>query len=365
MPILIIWWLLILFWIFDIYSISIFSSFQLTWHQFWNPSNYFYFLRQLKHLLIAIIFWILIYFVPLEFFKKNKWKIFIVSLLFLLLVFTSLWLELKWARWWLHLPWFWSVQPWEFVKLAFVIFFSWWLVKKSKILNNIEWYFAMIIVLCISFFLFFVIPDLWTVLVLWPVALIMYAYAWWNIKYIFVSLFLWIIFTFTAWMHFNYIKKRLVFFIHPEIDKTEKWIWYQTRQSLIAIWAWWVLWRWYWKWLQKFWFLPEAQSDFIFAAFSEEIWLLWNSILLLLYFLLAYFVTRKIQYVKDKYYQYLTVWILSLILWQAFVNIWVNTKIIPLTWLTLPFISYWWTALMVNIIELIILYKILYENKKV
>jgi cell division protein FtsW (lipid II flippase) len=69
-----------------------------------------------------------------------------------------------------------------------------------------------------------------------------------------------------------------------------------------------------------------------------------------------------LPYVKDKYYQYLAVGILALILWQAFVNIWVNTKIIPLTGLTLPFISYGWTALMVNIIELVLLYKILYKK---
>jgi len=363
MPIFIVGFVLVLFGIFAIYSVSIFPSFQLTLHKFHDPSNYFYFLRQLKHLFLAIVLATGVYFVPLDFIKRNRWKIFLVTLLFLLLVFTPLWLELKGAKWWLHLPGFWSVQPWEFVKLWFVIFFSWWLLKKSKILDSLEWYIAMLIVVWVSLFLFLLIPDLWTLLVLWPVALIMYAYAWGNVKYIFVSLILWLIFTFTVWMQFNYVKKRLEFFLHPEIDKTEQWIWYQTRQWLIAIWAWWILWRGYWKWLQKFWFLPEAQSDFIFAAFSEEIGLLWNTVLLFLYFLLAYFVIKQLPYVKDKYYQYLAVWILSLILWQAFVNIWVNTKIIPLTWLTLPFVSYGWTALMVNIIELVLLYKILYKKE--
>jgi len=322
MPILIIWWLLILFGIAAIYSVSIFSSFQLTLHQFWDPSNYFYFFRQLKHLVIALFLAWLVYLLPLDFIKKNKGKIFLFTLFFLLLVFTPLGLELKWARWWLHLPGFGSIQPGEFVKLGFVIFFSGWLIKKQKILSSLEWYIAMIMVVGLSLFLFLLIPDLGTLLVLWPVALIMYAYAGWNIKYIFVSIILWLIFTFTVWMQFNYIKKRLEYFLHPEIDKTEQGIWYQTRQWLIAIWAWGITWRWYWKWLQKFGFLPEAQSDFIFAAFSEEIWLIWNSILLTLYFLLAYFAIKRLPYVRDKYYQYLAVWILSLILWQVFVNIW-------------------------------------------
>jgi cell division protein FtsW (lipid II flippase) len=46
-----------------------------------------------------------------------------------------------------------------------------------------------------------------------------------------------------------------------------------------------------------------------------------NTVLLTLYFLLAYFVIKRLPYVKDKYYQYLAVGILALILWQAFVNI--------------------------------------------
>jgi len=363
-PIIIIWILLILFGIFAIYSVSIFQSFQLTLHQFQDPSNYFYFIRQIKHLLFAIIIAVVIFFTPIDFFKKHRWKIFLFSLAFLFLVFTPLWLELKWAKWWIYLPWFGSVQPWEFVKLWFILFFSWWLIKKKKILNNLEWYLAMLVVLWISLSLFLLIPDLWTLLVLWPVALIMYAYAWWNFRYILISLFLWLFFTWSVWTQFHYIKQRLEFFLHPEIDKTEQWIGYQTRQWLIAIWAWWILWRWYWKWLQKFWFLPEAQSDFIFAAFSEEIWLLWNTILLTLYFLLWYFCIKQLHKVKDWYYQNITVWILSLILWQVFVNIWVNTKLIPLTWLTLPFISYGWTALMVNVIELVLLFKILYSGKR-
>jgi len=363
MPILIVWSLLIVFWIFAIYSVSIFSSFQLTLHQFNDPSNYFYFFRQIKHLFLALILAGIIYYAPLDFIQKNKWKIFLWALFFLLLVFTPLWLELKWAKWWLHLPGLWSVQPWEFVKLAFIIFFSWWLVKKNKILWSLEWYISMLVVVWVSTFIFLLIPDLWTLLVLWPVALILYTFAWWRIKYVVVSIILWLIFTFTVWMQFHYIKKRFDYFLNPSIDKTEQWIGYQTQQWLIWIWAGWFIWKWYGQWLQKFWFIPEAQSDFIFAAFSEEIWFLWNTILFALYFALAYFTIKRLPYIKDKYYQYLSVWILSLILWQVFVNVWVNIKIIPLTWLTLPFVSYGGTALMVNLIEITLLYKILYKQK--
>lgn len=364
MPILIVWAFLILFGIFAIFSVSIFESFQHTLNSlsYNEPSNYHFFIKQIEHLWVGIFLWILLYFLPLDFIKKHKWKLFLASLAFLLLVFTSLWVALKWANLWINVKWFWTIQPWEFVKLWFVIFFSGWLVKKQKVLHGLEWFIAMIVVCGVSLFLFLLLPDFGTLLIMAPVALIMYAYAWWNIKYILASLILWIIFTFTIWVKFDYIKNRIEFFLHPEIDKTTQWIWYQTRQWLISVWWWGILWKWYGKWLQKFWFIPEAQSDFIFAAFAEEIWLLWNSILLTLYFLLVRFWIKRLYLVKDPYEQFVVVWLLSLIFWQAFVNIWVNIKLIPLTWLTLPFVSYGGSALIVNIFELILLYKILYKK---
>jgi cell division protein FtsW (lipid II flippase) len=60
----------------------------------------------------------------------------------------------------------------------------------------------------------------------------------------------------------------------------------------------------------------------------------------------------------------LCVWIISLITVQVFVHIWVNVEVLPNTWLTLPFISHGWTALLINLVELMFLYKILSTVKE-
>jgi cell division protein FtsW (lipid II flippase) len=60
----------------------------------------------------------------------------------------------------------------------------------------------------------------------------------------------------------------------------------------------------------------------------------------------------------------LCVWIISLITVQVFVHIWVNIEVLPNTWLTLPFISHGWTALLINLVELMLLYKILSTVKE-
>ena len=359
-----------------IFSVSTHESFTLTlkWISAWwrteDPSNYFYFWRQIISLWIALLAWVFTYFIPIKFFQKDKNIIIIAIILFLLQLAVFIpwvWLVLNWSRWWIAIMWR-SIQPAEFFKLGYVIFMSSWLIRKSKTNMNETWYLLKFIV--INFFalcVFFFIPDFGTILILAMVWLLMCRYSWASFKKIALIFIAWVIATFgglmTLWSvsdKFSYIQKRFTYFISSEeIDPQNKLIWRQNEQALIAIWWWGFWWRWYEKWLQKFGYIPEAQSDFIFSAFSEEVWFVGNMFLLGLYFYLCYYFVSRLNTVKDEYSRLIGIWIISLIIVQMFVNIWVNTKIMPNTWLTLPFISYWWTAIMVNVIELVLLYKIL------
>lgn len=161
---------------------------------------------------------------------------------------------------------------------------------------------------------------------------------------------------------FEYIQKRFTYFLNTSVDPQSRDVWRQNQQALIAIGWWWINGKGYGKGLQKFGYIPEAQSDFIFAAYSEEMGMLGNMFLLGMYFFLAYYFVSRLPTIKNEYNKMIGVWIISLIIVQAFVNMWVNLRILPNTGLTLPFISYWWTAMMVNIIELILLYKIIKER---
>lgn len=368
MPIIISWIILIVFGIMAIYSVSIHESFQLTL-ALWDPSNYFYFYRQIRNLVIWILMSGIIYFVPIKFFQKEK-NITIISVVLMilqLLVFVP-WLGvvLNWARWWIDIPFLPSIQPAEFFKLWYVLFLWSWLLRKKSMINKLEFFKFFIVLNAVLFVVFLLIPDLWTVLILWIVWLIMCRYAGAKIKHILAMLFGWLILWLVAWSvagmvseRFQYIQKRFTYFLSSDVDPQSRQIWWQNQQALIAVWWWWFFGKWYGKWLQKFWYIPEAQSDFIFSALSEEIGFLGNMALLALYFYLFYYFLSRLHYVKDPYNKMIWVWIISLIIVQVFVNIWVNLKILPNTWLTLPFISYWWTALMVNMIEIILLYKIL------
>lgn len=365
-PILLTWFFLLIFWLFAIYSVSIFESFDLTLDFVESglreePSNYYYFFEQvLKFIVWLVLAWI-VRFIPLSVVRRWKYIVFAWSLLLVALLFTPLWITLNGSSARLDVPW-WTIQPWEFYKIWFVLFLSSWLLRKRDALDELSYFlgFGVMVALLCGVFLF--IPDLWTLFVLWIVALVMYWYAGWKGKYILLSLVLWVWLLAIAATQFSYINRRVTYFISPESDTTWRGIWRQTRQSLIAVWWWGWVGKWYGKWLQKFGYIPEAQSDFIFAALSEEIWFIWNSVLLTLYFLLAYYFLMALPKVKNEYNKMIWVWFIAMIIIQVFINIWVNIKIMPLTWLTLPFVSHWWSALIVNMLELILLQKIIMEK---
>jgi cell division protein FtsW len=120
----------------------------------------------------------------------------------------------------------------------------------------------------------------------------------------------------------------------------------------------------YGKGLQKFGYIPEAQSDFIFAAYSEEIGFMGNMFLIFLYCWLFFYFLKHLQHIRDPQSKMIGVGIISILIVQTFVNIGVNVQIIPNTGVTLPFISAGGSSLLISCVELMILYKILKSEEK-
>ena len=372
MPILIVWWLLILYWIAAVFSVSTYESFQITLLK-WDPSNYFYFIKHIKTILFAIIWALCVYRIPTKFFQKDKNILIITIAAFILqvLVFIPwLWAEYGWARWWLDIPHLPSIQPCEFFKLWYVLFMAGWLIRKRKTFDNDKQMLASYIIINIIFLIIFCfIPDFWSALVMWITWIVMALYSGMDWKKITVvglcGIWCALLFGSLASLvstRFSYLQDRMLYFINWDWDTSSQWVGRQNEQALAAIWWGGFWWNWYGKWLQKFGYIPEAQSDFIFAAFSEEVGFIWDIILIGLYFYLMFYVVTRLKGVNDEYGKVIAIWLLSLIILQAFINMWVNLKILPNTWLTLPFISCGWSALLANCVSLMIIYKII-ENK--
>lgn len=379
MPLLINWLLLLIFWLLAVYSTSVYESFIMTAKSvnFAEPTNYYYFYQQLKALVYIVIAILVLWKFPVRALKNHKFASVVMILAFILqcLVFTKWWESYNWARWWLNIPHIPSIQPSEFFKLAYVIFLASWLTRKKENMSSPQFFLLFVVLSALLYAIFLFIPDFWTVLIIWATALIMVRYSWLSLKKTVTILAIWLFAWVFAWLtlglvnkRFVYIQNRFSYFFTSDKEKVEaerEKTWWQTTQALIAVWWWWFFGNGYGNGLQKYSNLPEAYCDFIFAAFSEEIWFLGNMLLIGLYVWMFWYVLKHLQKVNDPQLKLIWVWIISLIIVQTFVNMWVNVQIIPTTWITLPFISAWWSSLMVNCIELLLLYKILQTENKV
>jgi len=379
MPLLINWILLLIFWLLAVYSTSVYESFIMTAKSanFAEPTNYYYFYQQLKALIYIVIAIVILWKFPIKTLKNHKFASIIMIWAFILqcLVFSKRWKGYNWATWWLDIPHMPSIQPSEFFKLAYVIFLASRLTRKKENMNKPKFLLTFIVLSALLYAIFLLIPDFWTVLIIWATALIMVRFSWLNLKKTLIILWIWLWAGLFAWLtlglvndKFDYITKRFQYFFTVDKSKLEEErerTWWQTTQALIAIGWWGFFWNGYGNGLQKYSNLPESYCDFIFAAFSEEIWFFWNMLLIALYVRMFWYVLKHIQKVNDPQLKLIWIWIISIIIVQTFVNMWVNVQIIPTTWITLPFISAWWSSLMVNCIELLLLYKILQTENKV
>jgi cell division protein FtsW len=109
---------------------------------------------------------------------------------------------------------------------------------------------------------------------------------------------------------------------------------------------------------QKFLYLPEPGTDFIFAVLGEEFGLLGTLFVVSLYFLLAWRGLRIASKVDDTFAAMLAVGITSMVIIQAIINMGVVSSLLPVTGITLPLISYGGSSLVVNIMALALLLNI-------
>ena len=103
---------------------------------------------------------------------------------------------------------------------------------------------------------------------------------------------------------------------------------------------------------QKQFYLPEPQTDFIFSIISEEFGVLGVIIVVSLFFLLLFLGFKIAINSKDKFAKYLTFGLIFQITIQAILNLSVVIGLIPVTGVTLPFLSYGGSSLLISMISI-------------
>lgn len=359
--------LLIVFGAIMISSVSVYSSYKVTYEQYvskWlikTPYNYFYLVRSIFHIVVSLLIMWFVTKVNYSFFEKYA-KYFLIASWVMLIYVLIVWAALKWAKWWISIPWIpFLIQPTEFLKVSLIIFLAAAFKKYNHNLRDLKkWFLPFLWIMSVVVILVGLQPDFWTLMVLLPVTTILFFFAWANIKHILSMALLWIcliaiVYKFweydpNTWKNLNklgYITQRIDNYLaDSESAIKNSQINDQTKQWLITIWSGWFAWKWFWQSIQKFWYLPEVQWDFIFAVIVEELGFRWWLILLLVYLYIWYRWFYIAYNVRDKFAKYAALGLTSWFLFQTFINVWVNLNIVPLTWVTLPFISYGWSSLL-------------------
>ena len=134
---------------------------------------------------------------------------------------------------------------------------------------------------------------------------------------------------------------------------------YQVRQAIVAVGAGGILGRGLGFGSQsQLKFIPASQTDFIFASTAEELGFVGGAIVLALLGFLLFRMTKILREARDLYGTYLAAGVFFMFFSQSIVNIGMNLGFLPVTGITLPFLSYGGSSLLVNFLLLGILQNI-------
>lgn len=288
-------------------------------------------------------------YVPYEIFKKYMLPLFLFSLALLVVVFIpGIGADHgTFARRWISIAGF-SFQPFEIVKLTFLLFLAAWLEKKGKAISDIhEGLIPFLLILAPVCVLMLLQPDLGTLSVIGFTSFILYFVAGAPFRHMLAFGASGAVALFFLIKTSEYRAERLMTFLHPELDPLGKG--YQINQALLAIGGGGILGRGYGHSLQKFQYLPEVAGDSIFAVVGEELGFMMSAVFLLTFlgFLLrGFYIADR---AKDDYGKFLVIGIICWFGIQAFMNVGAMTGIVPLTGLPFPFLSHGGTALAVSL----------------
>ena len=336
--------------------IMIFSASSIRGEDLFNDSYYFL-KKQLMFAVIGLIAMLIAAKMDYHFFKRYAKLILLFSIVLLVLVLIpGIGRKVGGSRRWLGIGSL-GGQPSEVAKLALIIYIAQFYTRKNSMIKNFKkGILPILIVSGIIFFLILVEPDLGTAALLLGLVFIMLfangAKIWHLLGMLAVSIpgIFWAIF------REPYRKERFLAFLDPWSDPLDSG--YHIIQSLLALGSGGLFGVGLGNSHQKFLYLPEPGTDFIFAIIGEELGFLATLLVLLLYLVIAW-KGLKISYnTNDRFGSILAMGITVMIVVQAMLNIAVVTGSVPITGITLPFISYGGSSLVMFLFSVGILLNI-------
>jgi rod shape determining protein RodA len=272
--------------------------------------------------------------------QRVGWLGYLFSIILLVLVLTPLGSTIRGTRGWFDFGYT-SFQPVELAKIFLIVVLADVYSRYSRTINKFGQMFLIGIVALIPFVLAAVQPDFGSAMVLfftWLVSFFLVTRNKWHIIFVLGSIVLLFV---MAWFFVfaDYQKDRIRTFIDPSLDPLGSG--YNVRQSIIAVGAG----RFSGRGLgfgsqSQLKFIPESQTDFIFSVLAEELGFIGVMLVVGLFSFLFYRFYKIALLSPDDFGMFLSVLVAILIFIHVFINIGMGIGLLPVTGISLPFVSY-------------------------
>src|SRR6056297_477482 len=327
--------------------IMVFSSSYIMAYK-WYGNSFYFFTRQAIYTVIALV----VFFITLRI-DYHIWHKFAIPILLLsIFLLTTLYLPgfaryIRGAKRWLTIGPL-SFQPSELAKIALILYIADCLTrKKAKDISSFVWGILPIFIITVFIFLLvFGQPDFSTAIVIMGCSFIMLFIGGSQITQLFALLILLVPPGLILALGKDYRRVRLLSFLNPWGDPLNSG--FHIIQSLLALGSGGLFGVGIAESRQKFFYLPDQHTDFIFSIIGEELGFIGALAIIILFIVFlwrGFLISLKS---RDTFGLLLAAGITSLIVFQALVNISVVTKLIPTTGISLPFISYGGSSLIAN-----------------
>ncbi len=320
-------------------------------------SDYLFLKRQAMFSLVGVVALVACRHIPYRYYRLLSYPLLLLSLGLLLAVpFSGLGFNVGGATRWLRLGPF-SFQPAEAARLSMVIYLAYSMSKKIDRMNELTiGFLPHVIVLGVFTAVIGAQPDFGAIVILGALTWIMMFIGGARVWHLILSVVLMAPLAYGYMISAPYRVSRLVSFLNPWDYATREG--YQTIHSLMAFGSGGLWGTGIGKGVQKLFYLPEPHTDFIFSVIGEELGLVGVMIILILYALIIWRGLHIAGTAQDAFGSFLAAGLTVGLALQICVNIGVTMGLLPTKGLTLPFLSYGGSSLVVSMASIGILLNI-------
>lgn len=328
-------------------------------------SPLYYMIRHLVYLVIGIGAAGVVLMVPLATWQRHSWLLLLIAIALLVMVLVpGIGREVNGARRWIGFGAF-NIQPSEIAKVFVVLYLAGYLVRRQEEVRE-SWagFFKPFVVLLPMAFLLLLEPDFGATVVMMGAAMAMLFLGGVGLFRFSLMVALAVGAVFVLVQTQEYRLQRLITFTDPWADQYGSG--YQLTQALIAFGRG--------EWLgvglgnsiQKQFYLPEAHTDFVFSVLAEELGLVGALLTVALFVFVsvrALYIGMWAERAKQFFSAYVAFGLAFLWIGQFLINIGVNIGLLPTKGLTLPFLSYGGSSLVICCVSLALLLRIEWETR--